>query len=190
MFKAKSMYDESNPNPAKQHAFVASRGWLEKFMSRNGLSCRRKTTSQQKDPSLLIDKLVAYIMHVRRLQMQWAYTLSYVIAMDETPVWADMVSVTTIENTGTKDVPLKTSGHEKVRVTVCLTARGGGRKLKPFIVFAAAKRESKALHEEFKSQCSISSSGNGWMNKELTLRWVKEILGRFSFNKRLLARDT
>ena len=96
-------------------------------------------------------------MHVRRLQMQWAYTLSHVITMDETPVWADLVSGTTIEKTGTKDVPLKTSGHEKVRVTVCLTAR--------------------ALHEEFKSQCSISSSGNGWMNEELTLRWVKEILG-------------
>ena len=129
-------------------------------------------------------------MHVRRLQMQWAYTLSHVIAMDETPVWADMVSGTTIEKTGTKDVPLKTSGHEKVKVTVCLTARGNGRKLNPFIVFTAAKRESKALHEEFKSQCSISSSGNGWMNEELTLRWVKEILGRFSFNKRLLAWDT
>ena len=94
------------------------------------------------------------------------------------------------KKTGTKDVPLKTSGHEKVRITVCLTARGDGRKLKPFIVFAAAKRESKALREEFKSQCSISSSGNGWMNEELTLRWVKEILGRFSFNKRLLAWDT
>ena len=38
MFKAKS--DEMNPDPAKQAAFVARRGWLEKFLKRNGLSCR------------------------------------------------------------------------------------------------------------------------------------------------------
>ena len=39
MFKVKSMYDEMNPDPAKQAAIVASSGWLEKFMKRNGLSC-------------------------------------------------------------------------------------------------------------------------------------------------------
>ena len=62
--------------------------------------------------------------------------------------------------------------------------------MKPFIAFAAAKRESKALQEEFKSQCSIASSGNGWMNEELTLRRANEIIGKFSLKKHLLARDT
>ena len=52
--------------------------------------------------------------------------------------------------------------------------------MKPFIAFAAAKRESKALHEEFKSQCSIASSGNGWMNEELTSRRVNEVIDKFS----------
>ena len=74
-------------------------------------------------------------------------------------------------------------------MSVCLAARGDGTKLKPFIVFAGAKRESKALHEEYKRQCSVATSTNGWMNKELTLRWVNEIVGAFSFNKRLLAWD-
>ena len=40
MFKAKSMYDEINPDRAKQAASVASRGWLEKFMKLNGLSSK------------------------------------------------------------------------------------------------------------------------------------------------------
>ena len=40
MFKVKSMHDEMNLDPAKEAAFVGSRRYLEKFMKRNGLSCR------------------------------------------------------------------------------------------------------------------------------------------------------
>ena len=61
-----------------------------------------------------------------------------------------------MDKTGSKDVPLKTTGHEKVRVSVCLAAKHYGTKLKPFVVFAGAKHESKALHEEYKHQCSVA----------------------------------
>ena len=70
--------------------------------------------------------------------------------MDETAVWNDMVSETTFEATGAKDVPMKSSGHEKVRVSVCLAAKLDGTKLKSFTVFATVKRESKSLHDEYK----------------------------------------
>ena len=43
--------------------FVASTGWLQKFMRRNGLSLRRKTSVAQKDPSKLIYRLVSYIIN-------------------------------------------------------------------------------------------------------------------------------
>ena len=88
-------------------------------------------------------------------------------------MWNDMVSNTTMESTGARDVPMKSTGHDKVRVSVCLTGKGDGTKCKPFIVFAGAKRESKSLHEEFKRRCSVASSANGWMNEELTLRWCE-----------------
>ena len=68
--------------------------------------------------------------------------------------------------------------------------KGDGTKCKPFNAFAGAKRESKSLHEEFKRRCSVASSANGWMNEELTLRWCDEVLGNFSFRKRLLAWDS
>ena len=62
MTKAKAIHNESVGNdPAAQASFTASRGWLEKFMKRNCLSLQRKTTTAQKDPSHMIDKLVAYI---------------------------------------------------------------------------------------------------------------------------------
>ena len=101
-----------------------------------------------------------------------------------------MVSETTVEATGAKDVPMKSTGHEKVRVSVCLAAKLEGTRLKPFIVFGAAKRESKSLHDKHKRQCSVASSSNAWMNEKLTLRWCDEVLGQFTFQKRLLAWDS
>ena len=138
----------------------------------------------------MIGQLVGYIMHVRRLNKQFQFPNSSILAMDETPVWKNMVSSTTVDKTGSKDVPLKTTGHEKVKVSVCLAAKGEFTKLKPFVVFARAKRESKVLHEEYKRQCSVASSTNGWMNEELTLRWINETVGTSAFNKRLLAWDS
>ena len=42
--------------------------------------------------------------------------------MAETAVWSDMVGNVTVHTIGTKYVPLKTTGNEKVKVSVCLTA--------------------------------------------------------------------
>ena len=66
------------------------------------------------------------------------YDLSNIIAMDETAVWNDMISNTTVEKRGAHSVNLKTTGHEKSKITACLTATAGRRKKKPFIVFKGA----------------------------------------------------
>ena len=105
--------------------------------------------------------------------------------MDE-PV-ADMVSDMTVEKTGARTVTMKSTGHEKVQVSVCLTAKSDGTKLKPFIVFKGAKRDSKALNEQYRLRCVVASTPNGWMNTDLTQEFVKTVLGTFSFGKRLLA---
>ena len=43
--------------------------------------------------------------------------------MDETAVWNDMISNTTVEKRGAQSVNLKCTGHEKTKITVCLTAK-------------------------------------------------------------------
>lgn len=43
----------------------------------------------------LFDKLVAFVLHVRRIAMKHKFKASKIIAMDETPIWADMVFNTT-----------------------------------------------------------------------------------------------
>ena len=121
--------------------FEATNGWLFKFMKRHDLSLRRKTSVAQKDPDLLIAKIVSYILRVRRLRIKYSYQPSVIIAFDETPVWADMVSNTTVDVVGKKTVSMKTTGHEKCRVTAGLAAKGDGTMLKPFIAFKGGKRD-------------------------------------------------
>ena len=135
MKKAQVTFNDMNQNDVTDDDFKASRGWLAKFMKRNGLSLRRKTSIAQQDPERMIAKLVSYVIQVRRLQKKHEYSPSDIIAMDETPVWCDMVSETTIDATGKKTITLKTTGHEKARVSVCLAAKADGTKLKPMVVF-------------------------------------------------------
>ena len=82
--------------------------------------------------------------------------------MEQTAVWSDMLVESTIEKTGKKDIPLKTKGHEKVRVSVCLAAKANVTCLKPFIVFGGTKPECDSLNEEFKSKAAIMTK---WMDK-------------------------
>ena len=94
---------------------------------------RRKTTTQQKDPSLLIDKLVSYATHIHRMMKLHAFSDSKIYAINETHVWLDMVSSTTVSKVGARDVPLKTSNHEKICVSVCIALKGDCTNLKLFI---------------------------------------------------------
>ena len=147
MARAKYFYESECEN--EKSLFVVSNGLVNNLMRCNGFSLRRKTTSAQPDPERLIDKLILYILHARRLSIKYKYSPSSIIMMDETSIWNNMVSNTAIDKQGAKSVCLKATGHEKCMVSVCLAVKAGGTKLKPFAVFRAAKRESKSLDEEF-----------------------------------------
>ena len=194
MKKAQVVYDEmklgETANTANEEEFKASTGWLKNFMRRNHLSLRRKTSIAQKDPDRLVAKVASYVLQVRRMQAQNEYSPCNIIAMDETPVWSDMVSETTVDTTGKKTITLKTTRHEKSRVSVSLAAKAGGTKLKPMIVFKGAKRKVAALHREFKSQAYIARSSNAWMNTELTNQWVNYVMGSFTLTRRILTWDS
>ena len=82
----------------------------------------------QQDPERMVAKLVSYIIQVRQLQIKHNYAPCDIIAMDETPVWCDMISETTVDKSGIKTVTLKTTGQEKSRVSVVLAAKADGTK--------------------------------------------------------------
>ena len=159
--------------------FVVSNGRVNNFMHHNGFLLCCKTTAAQRDPEWLTDKLILYILHAHRLSIKYKKLPSSIIVMDETSVWNEIMSNTAIDKQGAKSVCLKTTGHDKCMVSICLAVKADGNKLKPFIVFCAAKRESISLDEEFKSCCVVKSSGNTWMNEQLTTIWEKQVLGAF-----------
>ena len=99
-----------------------------------------------------------------------------------------MPSDTTVAATGSCSVCLKTTGHEKNHFTVVLTAKANGTKLKPFVVF---KGKGTRLMKNLQRIPGIvvRFSTNGWMNDELTVDYLRTMIGVFSFSKRLLVWD-
>ena len=97
--KARFLHEEKCKEMELPPTFTASL-WLQKFMTRHGLCIQRKTTESQKDPEKLIDKLIAYVLQARRLRVKFSYSDSVIMAMDETVVWQDMLSNTTVDSIG------------------------------------------------------------------------------------------
>ena len=98
MKKEKLSFDEMH-SPEEAKNLNATRGKLEKLVKRFALSLRMSTMMAQKDPEKFIDKLFSFALQVRLLQIKEKIFPSD-IAMDETPVWNDMVASTTVAATG------------------------------------------------------------------------------------------
>ena len=94
--------------------FVASRGWLTRFMERQKISLRRRTTVSQRLPRDLAPKVVHYLLQIRKMRKAVQYELKDIGAMDETALWLDMPAPTTLDFVGERSIPIKTTGHEKV----------------------------------------------------------------------------
>ena len=148
---------------------------------------RRKTTVSQHIPERVIPKLMSFILFIRSMRMKYKYAPSNIIAMDETAIWLDMTAETILEKRGAKSVPLKSTGHQKSRVTVVLAAKATGVKLKPMIVFKG-KRWPKELTGVEGVIPKISD--NGWMSDKLTSQFLEECIGLFAYGRRLLVWDS
>ena len=96
--KARAVITPHNSN------FIASNGWVQKFMARNGLSLRCKTSITQKLPAQLENKIECYLTQVRALRARHQYPLELIINMDETPMYFDMLPGQTVNKKGAKEV--------------------------------------------------------------------------------------
>jgi hypothetical protein len=86
-------------------------------------------------------------------------------------------------------VPVLTTGHDKARVTVMLTGRSDGSKLKPMVLLKR-KRPDKKIEEEFGKKLHLVWAGRVWMDDELTAEYLNRVLGQSLFEKRLLIWDS
>jgi hypothetical protein len=107
--------------------------------------------------------------------------------MDETALWSDMPGNSTVDVRGTKHIPILTTGHEKNRVSVCLSAMADGSKLPPLIIF-----KGKRFPQELKDiqGVVIAMSDNGWMKPETTKMWIDKVWKNNLFQQRMLVWDS
>jgi len=86
-------------------------------------------------PKDALQKIASFVKFCENQRLECGFSLSNIVNMDETPIWADMPSETTVEIQGSKIVPIKSTGHEKQRITVS--------KMKPFIAIPGKKIKSE-----------------------------------------------
>ena len=166
-------------------SFKASRGWLEKWKTRHSVTTRAKTTVAQKMPPQIEDKILSFHRFVIRMRKLRNYPLSNIGNMDETAVYFDMPGDSTLHHKGEKTVIIRTTGHEKDKITVVLAAMADGRKLPPLVVLKG-KREPAA--SDIPRGVLVRMSTNGWVNEDIIKWWVVQVWRR-SEDRKLLVWD-
>ncbi|KAH8020465.1 hypothetical protein HPB51_001906 [Rhipicephalus microplus] len=95
---------------------------------------------------------------------------------DETSVWLDMSSSTTITQRGDKDVKLLSTSNEHSCFTVMLACTANGRKLPPFIIF---KRKT-ILKEVLSPGVVIRVNKKEYIDEAMMLEWIRVVWNRWA----------
>ena len=109
--------------------FKLSKGWLDRFLGRHKLVLRRTTTVSQKPPDDYVDKVCGFILYVRKVINDEGIKENAEYGMDETAVWLDPLATTSIAPVGVRDVSVRKTGHDKLRITLALTAIADGKSV-------------------------------------------------------------
>ncbi|CAI7891161.1 unnamed protein product [Closterium sp. NIES-54] len=79
-----------------------------------------------------------------------------------------MPSERTVEEVGSRSVPVRSGGYQKERVTVMLACTASGEKLKPWVFF-----KRKTVHKgDFPSDIHVGVHPNGWMDADGVIEWL------------------
>ena len=151
--------------------FKAGNHWCQRFMKRNGLSLRQKTTLAQRLPDDYEEKIVRFHRYIIDLRKEHSYPLHVIANMDETPLTFDMPPNRTINSSGEKTIKIRTTGNEKNRIIVVLTCAGDGSKLRPMVIF---KRKTLPKVAN-KHGVVIAAQEKGWMDSEGMKTWIEKV---------------
>ena len=141
-------------------------------MRRTNLSIRWFTKTGQTTPKNSIKKLQPFLLFSKKYCEHGRN---------------DMPSVTTVERSGSKTVPIKMTVHVKQRTTVCLAVKGYGLKMKPFIMIPGERMKIEVVAVK---NAIVKCHLNGWMNDDLTNDWVTEVLHLLHLNKYFFVWDS
>ena len=98
---------------------------------------------------------------------------------DGTSIWLVMPHNYTGEQKVAKQVPIRTSGCEKQRITVMLGITADRHKLPPFFIFKRNTPPKMPKNAKlFPTDILIQHQEDGWMTHELMLDWLENVWGR------------
>ena len=141
-----------------------------------GLALRHRTI-HQKLPKDFEQKLLNYQQYITNMRKTGNFLMGQMASANETAVYLDMSPNYTLEKKGVKEVLLKTTGCEKLCLTVILAATADGRKLPPLVIL---KRKTLPKSEAFLKDVIVRAQEKGWMTEELMLEWLKIVWGHKS----------
>ena len=119
--------------------FSASNGWMARFLRRKRLVIRRITTSGRDLPQDA-GPLASLFLTECALEYQVdGFDRDCLLNGDETSIYIDPPTTQTYEAIGVRRVGALTTGQQKTRVSVCLTATASGRKLNPLVLIPRKK---------------------------------------------------
>ena len=125
-----------NENLAEPSGFTPSEEWASKFLLRNHLTTRRATTMYIEPPEAYAEKIINFLCYVRHIRRSVNIPDNAIIACDETAIWYDAMTNSTVTDKAPKEASVRSTGHAKqTRLTVFLSAKGDGTKLKPIFYF-------------------------------------------------------
>ena len=91
------------------------------------------------------------------------YPRSLVASMDETPAFFDMIPTKSICKTGSRECIVRTSGSEKIHVTVVLSAAAEGTMLPPMLIFKGKTDKTIKKLRIPEELLSKRKRSRGWM---------------------------
>lgn len=161
--KAKLLAAEKNIDD-----FKGGINWVFKFMKRNQLSVRTRTTVGQRLSDNWEQKLRDFQEFASKEVAALNLSPASIINMDEVPMTFDIPATRTVSETGVKTVKVTTTGHERTSFTVVLACAANGTKLKPMVIF---KRVTMP-REKLPSGIVVHCNKKGWINCEVMKLWI------------------
>uniref|UniRef100_A0A8C3TJQ5 HTH CENPB-type domain-containing protein n=1 Tax=Catharus ustulatus TaxID=91951 RepID=A0A8C3TJQ5_CATUS len=153
--------------------FQAGASWCFRFMRRQKLSVRTRTTVCQRLPADYKEKVARFRSYCKNKISENSIQPHCIINMDEVPLTFDMPLTRTVEHTGTPTVPVRTTGNEKTSFTVVLGVSLAGQKLRPMVIF---KRKTLPK-DRFPNGIKVHVNSKGWMDEDAMQIWLTEVYG-------------
>lgn len=149
--------------------FKGSTFWISSFMKRNRLTVRAVSSVGQKLPDDWEQQMMNFVDFVSKNKE--AYSLQHIGNMDEVPVTFDMPSKFTVDQKGSSDVRVATTGAEKSRFTVVLCVTADGYKLPAYVIF----RRKTIPKRSFPQNVIVSANEKSCMTSSETLLWFEKV---------------